>query len=181
MIPYFRVLAYLLNVVFIICRHGYFYLMLAERFCYSFLKHKSQISRMCHCSQSIHIDCEQTFRLAKRIDSLADGGKLCVLIFIVHPLAYVFHGITQQVTDNCYGMALASAVCSVYPKTLVVVNVVSTHTLYDRTQHVVKLFIGDERNPFTLFFFCYVVSGFATTKLYYIVILSCHKCMIGLL
>ena len=65
MIPYFRILAYLLNVVFIICRHSYLYLVLVEGFSHRLLQDKSEIAWMGHCSQSINIDREQTLRLAK--------------------------------------------------------------------------------------------------------------------
>ena len=41
MIPYLRILTDLLNIIFIIRRHGYIYLVLVERFRYCFLKHKS--------------------------------------------------------------------------------------------------------------------------------------------
>ena len=75
---------------------------------------------------------------------MAENGKLDVLILVVHPFTYVFHGIAQQVADYSHGMALACAVCSVYPKTLVVVYVVSTHTLYYSAQYVIELLIGDK-------------------------------------
>ena len=64
-IPYLWVLADLLNVVFVIRRYSNLNFVLTERFRHCFLQHKSKITGMGHCSQSIYIYCEQTLRLTK--------------------------------------------------------------------------------------------------------------------
>ena len=84
-------------------------------------------------------------------------------------------------TYNGYSMTLACTVSTVYPKALVVVYVVATHALNDRTQYRVKLFVWNERSPFPFLLLCNVVGGLAPTQLYCVAILCSHKCMIVLL
>ncbi len=99
---------------------------------------------MRHRPQTIHFDSKQSLAFTERIDGLANGIKLTFLILVVHPLPYVLHIITEQVADNCYGMALACAVCSVYPETLVIVYVVVAHALDNRAQYGIKLLVRDK-------------------------------------
>ena len=175
-VPYLGMLPYLLYVVLVVRGDVVdFYPLLAQGFGHGLLQHQREIAGVGHCAQSVHIDREQAFALAEVVDGLTEGGKLAVFVFIVHPAAYVFNVVAEQVADHGHGMTLAGAVSTVYPEALVVVDVVSAHTLDYRAQHVVELLIGDKRHPLSRLLFGYVVSCFPSAYLYDVVILGSHS------
>ena len=153
------------DIIFIIRRHRIrqFNSLGTEGVCYCFLQNKSEIGSMRHFLNSRQFYRKQTFLISERIDCLS--SNIIWFILIIDPLLNILDRISQQMTQHRYGMTLSCAIGTVNPEWFMIVNVVTTHWFKYCFQYIVKLFIGDEWFPLSLFFFCDVVCCFPCTQL----------------